>query len=180
METVGKININFNIFSDDPKYITIGDLSDWVYAENLASYVLITIPGSKKPKTFTFAKKKLNIFNSHNLGLSCLKGDCTEEVYVDLPDGTYTVCVKSGYEGIEDTRFYLKTNRFDIEYSKVMIKYGFEFKEDLKFLQNMLFIKGLVEVAKAHAMLGDFVKAQRFFEEAKKKLKKYVECSDCI
>ena len=176
--TVGNININFTIFSDSPLYLQIADLSDWLYAENLPSYIKITIPGSKKPKVFTFNKKKINIFNSHNLGLSCLKGDCTEEVYNELPDGIYTICVKSGYEGIENSKFYLKTDRFEIEYSKVMVRDGLEFDKD--FILYMTKVKFLLEVAKSHAKLGDFVKAQRFFEESKKLLSRYVECKNCI
>ena len=176
--TVGKININFSTFSNSPLHIAIMDLSEWLYSEALPAYLLITIPGSKKPKTYTFKKFKTNIFNSHNLGLSCLSGDCTEEHYVDLPDGLYTICLKSGYENIEDTHYYLKTDRFNIEYSKVMIKDGIEYNKD--FIEYMMQVKFLVEVAKSHAMLGDFVKAQRFFEDAKKKLRKYVECKNCI
>jgi hypothetical protein len=44
----------------------------------------------------------------------------------------------------------------------------------------MVEIKGILEVAKSHAMLGDFVKAQRFFEESKKMLNAYVECVNCF
>ena len=178
MAQVGNININFTVFSDSPLYISIADLSDWLYAQNLPAYLSITIPGSKKPKVFSFTKERINIFNSHNLGLSCLTNDCTEEIYNSLPDGIYTVCLKSGYENIEETKFYLKTDRFNIEYSKVMIKDGIEYNKD--FIEYMMQVKFLVEVAKSHAMLGDFVKAQRFFEDAKKKLKKYVECKNCI
>ena len=176
--TVGNININFTIFSDSPLYLHIADLSDFLYAENLPAYILITIPGSKKPKVFSFTKERINIFNSHNLGLSCLKGDCNEETYVELPDGIYTICVKSGYEGIEKSKFYLKTDRFEIEYSKVMVRDGLEYNKD--FVLYMTKVKFLLEVAKSHAKLGDFVKAQRFFEESKKLLSRYVECKNCI
>ena len=175
---VGNININFSVFSDDPLYLQIMDISEWIYAENLPAYILITIPGSKKPKVFTFNKKKINIYNSHNLGLSCLKGDCTEEVYNELPDGIYTICVKSGYEGIENSKFYLKTDRFEIEYAKVMVRDGIDF--DKNFILYMTEVKFMLDVAKSHASLGNFVKAHRFFEEAKLLLKKYVECKDCI
>ena len=176
--TVGKINIDFGVSSTSPLHLVVEDFSTWVYAEQLPAYVLITVPGSKKPKTYTFKKFKRNIFNSHNLGLSCLSGDCKEEHYIDTPDGLYTICLKSGYENIEDTHYYLKTDRFNIEYSKVMIKDGIEYNKD--FIEYMTQVKFLVEVAKSHAMLGDFVKAQRFFEDAKKKLRKYVECKNCI
>jgi hypothetical protein len=170
-----KINLDFYILeTGSPKIISIYDNSDWEYAEDLPSYLIIKIPGSKKDKTFSYKKGAINTLNSHNLGLSCLKGNCTEEVYVDLPDGIYTITVKSGFENIETTKFYLKTDRFFIEYAKVLIKYGFEYNKEETFINYMTKIKFLVEVAKSHAILGDFVNAQRYFEETKQMLKNYV------
>lgn len=181
MEQIGNISIDFDVMSTNPKNLVIADGSQWVYSENLPAYVLITLPGSTRPKTFPFKKKALNRFNSHLLGLSCLKGDCNDEVYVSLPDGIYTITVKSGYEGIEETKYYLKTDLFVQEFSKVIIKYKLEYSEQGKaFLDEMQFIKGILSVAEAHAYQGDFVKSQRFFEEAKSKLRKRVECKDCI
>lgn len=179
--TIGTINIDFDILSNSPKELLIYDLSDWVYSENLPSYVSIVLPGSSKAKTFSFTKNRINAFNSHNLGISCLKGDCTEEVYVDLPDGIYTICVKSSYEGIEATKFYLKTDRFEIEKAKVAIKFGFEYsRNNREFIEAMLDIEWLLVVAKSHAKLGDFVKAQQFFIEASNILRKYADCKDCL
>jgi hypothetical protein len=179
MEIIGNININFTVFSDSPKHLKIADFSDWVYSENQPAYIKVTTPGSSKTKAFSFSKKQINIFNSNNLGLSCLTANCKDEEYIDLPDGIYTIQLLSSYEDLNRTKFYLKTDRFDIEYSKVMIKYGLDF-DSKDFLYYMVEIKGILEVAKSHAMLGDFVKAQRFFEEAKKMLNKYVECVNCF
>lgn len=177
--TVGKINIDFGVSSTSPLHLVVEDFSDWVYAKDLPSYVLITVPGSKKPKTYTFKKHKRNVFNSHNLGLSCLAGDCKEEVYVDLPDGIYTVCLKSSYENIENTHYYLKTDRFEVEYNKVLVKYGID-DVDQNFINLMVKIKYTLDVAKSHTMFGDFVKSNRDFQEAKKLLKRFVECKDCL
>lgn len=179
MSTIGKINIEFAISSTSPLHLSVTDLSDWLYSEALPAYLLITIPGSKKPKTYTFKKFKTNIFNSHNLGLSCLSGDCTEEHYVDLPDGLYTICLKSGYENIEDTHYYLKTDIFEVEYNKVLVKYGID-GVDQNFINLMVKIKYVLDVAKSHAMLGDFVKSDRYFQESKKLLKRFVECKNCL
>ncbi len=174
-----KIDINFNTFSNSPSHLFVMDLSNWEYAEDLPAYVLITIPGSKKPKTYTFKKFKTNIFNSHNLGLSCFTGDCKEEVYIDLPDGIYTICLKSGYEGIEKSQYYLKTDRFEVEYSKVLIKYGTDNVDD-NFVKKMMQIKYTLDVAKSNVMFGDFVKANRYFQEANTLLNRYIECKNCI
>lgn len=179
MEAIGTININFNVFSNSPTHLSITDLSDWLYSEELPAYILITIPGSKTPKTFVFKKFKTNVFNSHNLGLSCFTDDCKKEVYNDLPDGIYTICLKSGYENIENTHYYLKTDRFEVEYNKVLVKYGTE-EVDQNFINLMVKIKYTLDVAKSHTMFGDFVKANRYFQEAKKLLKQFVECKDCL
>jgi len=179
MSVIGKININFSTFSNSPLHLSVMDLSDWLYSEDLPAYILITVPGSKNPKTYTFKKYKTNIFNSHNLGLSCLSGNCQEENYIDLPDGIYTVCLKSGYENIENTHYYLKTDRFEVEYNKVLVKYGID-NVDQNFINLMVKIKYILDVAKSHVMLGDFVKSDRYFQEAKKILKRFVECKDCL
>lgn len=179
MGQIGNIDIDFNIFSLTPSRLFVMDLSDWLYSENLPSYIEILIPGATKSKTFSFTKFKNNIFNSHNLGLSCLSADCGEEVYIDIPDGIYTITVKSSYENIETTKYYLKTDRFEVEYKKVLIKYGID-EIDQKFINLMTKIKYVLDVAKANTMQGDFVKANRYFQEAKKLLKRYVDCKNCI
>lgn len=179
MEYVGNINVEFSVSSPSPLYLVVEDLSDWIYSEDLPSYILVTIPGSKKPKTFTFKKHKRNVFNSHNLGLSCFTGNCKEEKYVDLPDGIYTICIKSGLKDIENTRYYLKTDRFEVEYGKVVVKYGIE-NLDQNFMDKMIRIKYILDASKYYAMLGDFVKANRYFQEAKSILKRFVECKNCI
>lgn len=173
------ININFDVFSNIPAHLYVMDLSDWDYAETLPAYIQITTPGSKKPKNFTFTKHKTNTFNSHNLGLSCLSADCTGQDYSDLPDGIYCIKVLSSYQDISQTKYYLKADRFNIEYQKVLLKYGTE-NADQNFINYMAKVKYVLEVAKAHTMNGNFLEANRYFQEAKKLLKKHIECKDCI
>jgi hypothetical protein len=179
MNTIGNINILFNIYSNEPTNLIIDDYSDWVYAEELPSYIQITVPGSKTPKNFVFVKEKRNIFNSHNLGLSCLQGDCTGENYTDLPDGIYTVTVKSSFDNIEEKKYYLKTDRFEVEYSKVLVLHSTEeLKQD--FINLMVKVKYILEVAKSHAKDGNFVNANKYFQEASSILKRFMECKNCL
>ena len=65
--TVGKINIDFGVSSTSPLHLVVEDFSDWFYAEDLPSYVLITVPGSKKPKT-KIKIKGTKFWNSPNTG----------------------------------------------------------------------------------------------------------------
>lgn len=167
MEAVGEIKIDFYVLeTGNPEKLSVWDSSDWIYSESLPSYIVIKLPGSKKEKTYSFKKYAVNTLNSHNLGLSCLKGDCTEEEYVSLPDGIYTITLKSGYEDIETTKYYLKTDLFDLEREEVL---GVD-NYDKDFINYMTEIKFLEDRAKAFTKKGDFVKANRYFEESRKKL----------
>jgi hypothetical protein len=180
-DIVGQIKIDFDVIQSTTQTLWIGDSSDWVYSENLPALVEITLPGSKKALAFSFKKKAINSFNSHNLGITCLHGDCTEEVYGDIPDGIYTICVKSGFEGFEKTRYYLKTDRTELELSKVVVKHGFEYSKNDKDFRNKIYdIDWLIKVAKSHAKLGDFVKANRFLQGARDILRTLSDCKDCI
>lgn len=172
------IEIDFLIFTDyDPKLIIIGDISKWRHAETLPSTICITLPGSKKSINSTFVKHKLNVFTSENLGLSCPEG----QNKADLLDGVYTITVKSGYDGIEKTRYLLKTDRFTMELDKVYVKTGLEYdKNDAKFREDLLNIEFLARTAEAYARRGDHANASRNFSEAQKLLIKYTDCPNCL
>jgi hypothetical protein len=180
-DIVGEISINFDVIQSTVQTLWIGDNSSWLYAENSPANILITLPGSTKPLTFSLKKKAINSFNSHNLGITCFSGGCTEEVYGDLPDGIYTICLQSNLNGFTKTKFYLKTDRTELELSKVIVKHGFEYsKSDKEFRNKIYDIDWLIKVAKSHAKLGDFVKADRFFQESRQILKVLSDCKDCI
>lgn len=170
------IIVDFQVFSlSNPKYLYIGDSSQWSYAKNKPSYVLITLPGASKPITFSFKKNSVNNFNSINLELSCFKecNDCQE--IANLPDGIYTVCVKSGYENIEANKYYLKTDILELEMSKLIADRSLYFNEtDKVFRDYMLDINWYLIKARALTSVGDFVNANKFFKEA---VKKFERCS---
>ena len=168
MKTIGNIHVDFQVFeTGNPRILSVADYSDWVYAENKPSYISIKLPGSTKYKTVSFKKHAVNNFNSHVLGLSCLKGDCTKETYVNLPDGIYTIKVLSGYEDIEKERYYLKTDVIDLEIAKALTQIGFDFtNETAKKIKPYQKIDQFLTVAKSWTKEGDFVKADRYFQEA--------------
>jgi len=180
-QLVGEIKIDFDIIQSTVQTLWIGDSSDWIHAETLPAAIEVTLPGSSRALSFSFKKNSITSFNSHNLGITCLKGDCTDEVYGDLPDGVYTITVKSGFTNFETTKYYLKTDRIELEVSKAVVKHGFEYSKSDKDFRNKIYdIDWLIKVAKSHAKLGDFVKADRFFTEAKDELRTLVNCVDCI
>ena len=177
----GKINIDFQVINTyNPQKLWVGDDSVWLNAENQPAYILITPPGSKKAISNTFQKFRINSFNSTNLGLSCLN-TCGDQNYVDLPDGIWTINLKSSYQGIEKTRYYLKTDRFRLDLDKVYIKASFEYDvKDKQLRQDFSESEFLIRTAEAFARDGDFAKASRDFSEAQKTLKKYQDCKNCL
>jgi hypothetical protein len=179
METVGQIKIDFEIFeTGNPKILSIADTSNWLYAENKPAYISIKLPGSSKFITTPFKKWAVNNFNSHTLGLSCLKADCTEEIYVNLPDGVYTIKVLSGFEDIEKERYYLKTDVIELELSKSLVaKVGFEYTSNIsEQIAPYKNISATLLVAKDATKEGDFIKADRYFQQAVTLLNKQNRC----
>lgn len=177
----GKIIVDFEVYnSHNPQTLIVGDHSYWKNAENLPAYLLVTPPGSKTPISNVFKKHRLNIFQSVNLGLSCLT-ECDEQKYEDLNDGIWTFVLKSGYEGFEKTRYYLKTDRIRLQLDQVYIKAGLEYSKEDKQLRNDLSdIEFLLRTAEARTRSGDWFKASRDFDEAKSILKRYQECKNCL
>ena len=178
---IGKIIVNFTVIPDyEPSTLIVGDLSVWNGAENLPATICIIPPGSKKSINNVFQKHRLNIFNSVNLGLSCLH-ECEEQTYEDLSDGVWTITLKSGYEDIEKTSYYLKTDRFQLEIDKVYTRAGLEFdKEQKQFREDMQDIHFLINSSHAWVRQGDFSKSARDFQTAQEILKRYIDCKNCL
>ena len=178
---IGKITINFTVIPDyDPATLIVGDLSVWKGAENLPATICIVPPGSTKSINNTFQKHRLNIFTSINLGLSCLN-EFEETTLQDLPDGVWTLKLLSGYEGLEKTVYFLKTDRFQLELDKVYVRAGLDFdKEQKQFREDLQDIHFLVNSSHAQIRTGDFAKANRDFTQAQVLLKKYIDCKDCL
>lgn len=178
---IGKIDIDFEVIPTyNPQKLWIGDSSKWFGAENLPATICITPPGGTKSINNIFQKHKLNIFNSVNLNLSCVT-ECDEQLYIDLPDGIWTINLKSGYEGLEKTRYYLKTDQFTNRLDKVYIRSGLEFdKNNKQFREDLSDIEFLVRTAEAWTRDGSWVNASRDFTQAQDLLSKYEKCKNCI
>jgi hypothetical protein len=177
---IGKVTIDFKILPAlDTKVIMVADNSDWFSAENLQSTILVTPPGSIKAITNVFSKHKINTFNSSNLGLNCVT-ECGEQKYIDLSDGIWKICVKSGYENIEKTRYFLKTDRFMLEWYKEWITTGLTYTDVKNPKYDALMdSKKHITSAEAYTLGGDYTSASREFREAQKKLNEVRKCKNC-
>jgi hypothetical protein len=171
---IGTVKVDFTVIPDfSPDTLIIGDMSVWAVAEDKQASILITPPGSTKAISNSFMKHKLNIFNSENLGITCLTTD-DQHNYINLSDGIWTINLQSSLEGLEKTRYYLKADQFRMDLDKIYIRAGLEYsKGSKKFREDLQDIEFLARTAAAHTRNGDFYKADRNFSEAKRLLDKY-------
>lgn len=178
---IGKIIIDFEVVPTfNPIHLIVDDVSNWSNAENLPSTISICPPGSTKSINHTFQKHKRNIFHSVNLSMQCLV-ECSEQDYQPLPDGIWTITVRSGYEGLEKIRYYLKTDQIRNTIDEVYIRTGLEFdKNNERFRDDLSDIEFLLRTAEAFTRNGDWVKADRDFTQAQELLTKYKNCKNCI
>jgi len=174
------IYIDFEVIPTyNPKTLVVEDASDWLDADDMPAYISITPPGAKDAINHIFQKRKRNRFNSVNLNMSCLT-ECGEQTRLDLPDGIWTICLQSSYDGLNKKRYYLKTDRFRLELDKVYVRLnGVYDSEDEPIRKDLRKLEFLLRTAEAFTRDGDFYKASRDFSEAQKLLEKHKECKNC-
>jgi hypothetical protein len=175
------VDIDFIILNTfDKKIISIGDISKWGVAENLPANILITPPGSTRRINVVFSKHQLNIFNSTNLGQSCVTDGCGGQRYEDLADGVWEFCLQSAYEGLEKKRYFLKDDSIRLELSKMYIKQNLKYDPDSRIFKDAEIVRFLLESAQAFMLDGDISMAKIAFDSAQKELEKYNDCKNCI
>lgn len=177
----GKPNINFGIQETyDPTTIHCIDLSDWKILQNNPSVMRILLPGSRNEIIQTWAKGRVNTYNSVNLGLSCLV-ECDEQKYEFLPDGIYTFILEGSPTNYFKKRYYLKTDQIRLELDKIYIKANIEYTpKDKQIREALEDIEFNLKSAESFTRDGDFLRADRAFCEAKELIEKYQDCKNCL
>jgi len=179
MSEIGKINIDFQILkTHDPKVILIADTSDWKHIADKTSVLEITMPGGGVPRELIWNKHKINIVNSSTLGITPKACDATQ--LVELPDGVYTIAVKGEPNYFCKERFYLRTERLELEVGKLYLSLGVDFDKNLekqKLRDDLLKIDSMIKAANFATMLGELDKTAMYFKEAQKRLKSF--CKSC-
>lgn len=174
------IKINFIIGKEvDPKFIMIGDASQWGVAENLPAYISIIPPGSKKAITLNFKKHSLTFLTSVNMGISCLE-KCQKQELEDLDDGVWEICLKSSFEALDKKRYLLKTDSLRLEMDKLYIKQGIPYKESNNIVEALASAEWALNVAESEMRQGNIPQAMKAFTEAQKQVEKYKNCKECV
>ncbi len=174
------VNIDFIVLNTvDPKTICIGDKSAWGIAETQPAYLLVYPPGSTTSINLSFVKHNLMFLTSDNLGLSCIE-QCATQKLEDLDDGVWQFCLQSNYEGLNKSRYFLKTDSLRIEIDKLYIKEGIEYNPESVIVKALEKTEWLLNVAQAAMREGDKQKAMKAFNIACKTVEKYKDCKNCI
>ena len=177
-----QINIDFHVLSNhNPKYLLVIDTSTWEAIEDKPSAIEITVPGFKNPVSHYFDKGGVNIFQSINLGLNCSDCEITEEDFLDLPDGVYTITVKGSPSHFQETKYFLKTDLIKQSLDKVFVKFSIgcetPCKDTVDGIQNIDF---LIKAAEANTRLGHICEDQELLDKATKEIKKLKNCKSCV
>lgn len=174
-----KIVVDFQILdTKDPNVLVIIDTSEWQHAEDKPATLFIKLPSSDEELHYRFVKGKTVVFNSHNLGVSCISGDCSEQNFMKLPDGLYKIRLQSGYEGISKERLYLRDHRFQMRFYNAILKLGpYTSLEDcqIEIINN---IQYTMLRAQAYVSEGNAKEGIKFFQEARALLDKLSRCCD--
>lgn len=173
------VNIDFLVANnEDPRYIVVTDISNWGVAETHPSYLQVLLPGASTPINLSFVKQSMTILHSVNLGLTSLE-PCSEQEYVYLPDGVYEICLLSSFDGLSKKRWLLKDDTIRMEMSKLYIKKGLDYDPTSPLVEHLFEVEWMLSVAKAEIKEGDYIKAKRAYDEARKTLDKYLNCKNC-
>lgn len=160
-----KIKLNFDVLPSSSKTISIYDQSDWSYALNKPSYIQIIPPGSVKCTTLDFTKACVETYFANDITLGC----------GDLPDGMYTITLQSAYEDIYLTKYYLKTDKLDLNIAKLIIENNEQGNITEAFQNSIFEMKWLLEVAQSYTKEGEYKKAEKYFRQAQNLL----NCESC-
>lgn len=170
------INIDFQVITaGDPKLLIVADTSTWGLIENEPSIIEIKPPNKNNEVVHYFEKGKNNVFNSSNLLISA------QGQYNDLSDGIYEIAVKgSPSTSYCKTRYYLKTDKTQLQLDKLYINLAFERGDDAKKKRRQILeIESMIKSGEALVRRGDATKGMSIFVEAARQLENFAECEDC-
>lgn len=163
-----KIVVDFDILPSSPRTLRVYDASEWEWAKDNVSNLLIIPPGSSKCISLPFIKHEVNTVTTNDLNLGC----------GDLPDGMYEITVTSGFTTVEKTINYLKTDSTELKFSKAVIEANESGKLDNKFKNTVTDLIWELTLAKSYAKEGNILKSMQAFNSYKRAVEQ-LSCKGC-
>lgn len=165
-----KVDIDFDIIEGGSKYLKIDDISIWSNLVNTTSYVEILKPTYSEPNVHYFKKGAVNNYNSNHLQTS-YKDLGSMESCDTLPDGVYTITVKTSCERYYTSKLHLRTNLLDLELSKYIVSNtNINAPLDMDKINSVTEVDYLIKSAKAHTEVDNKETATVLYNLAQEKL----------
>lgn len=176
MPEIGKIHIDFQVLkTHDPKVLLLADTSDWKHIIDTTSVIEITMPGGTIARNLYWDKQKINIFNSSILGIT--PKACKQEDLRDLPDGIYKILLKGSPDSFNKERYYLRTERLQLEVDKYYVSLGMDYKDEGCTKRDKVYkIDFMIAAAEAATRMTDLSRAGKYYQEAQRLLENLSKC----
>lgn len=154
------------IKTDDLTKIVIADLSDWTGLTG--SHVDILLPECDVADTITLALDR-NINNTFFLGDLAVTED-------RLPDGVYEITIRDTASATTYNKSHLRTTNLRLLRDRIFLKHitDCNFEKTLSLGINLIDL--YIEAAYANLRDGDISKAKYFYNQAKKRIDKLLNC----
>lgn len=175
---MASINVDFQVLKTyDPKALLIADTSQWAHIVNKPTIVEITLPGAKNPSVVYWEQGRINVFTSSILGVNC-GAECGEQ-NIELPDGVYHIALKGSPDKFFKERYYLKTDKLQLQFDKVYLKnVGLDLNyHEFDKIDNLQNIDLMLKGADASIRKGEIAMAVDYYKQAKKMIEQY-NCED--
>lgn len=171
-------NLDFHVYSDgNPKKLIVVDESEWGRLRDEVSMINITVPGFSNPVNYYLGKNKVNIFNSVNLGMSCVTPG-EPLCFNDLPDGIYDIEIFAGT--FSCSKKYLKTDLLNLEIDKLYSRTCLEcdvLSGDI--MEKVMEAEVLIRGAEAETRLGNFESAHMLIDRVHELVELMSNCKTC-
>lgn len=164
-------SIDFDVFeTNNPRTLAIIDVSTYNLGDSFTNTTIkIKTPGYNIFTTVNFNQKKINVFNSNNLGFTSVSN--TSELQ-NLPDGIYEITLQGDLnaDSISITKNYLRVNSLLSKYEKVVLSTDLTCDIDKNLLNSLKEIELIIYGAIVSANKCNIGEATSLYKLASSKL----------
>jgi len=155
------VQLNLEVFkAKDCASLSVLDTSYYPVAPESAE-LSVTVPGYSTAFVFPYTLGEINIINSYSFGFTT----SSTSDYADLPDGVYTVILRTCPDLGENKRYHLRTCKIDCRLAAQWVKY-LDCCDDDKMLYYLDRVDFLLRGAEAQADLCNPIKATELYRKA--------------
>jgi hypothetical protein len=155
------VHLNLEVYkAKDCSFLSVLDTSFYPVPPTSAE-LNVTVPGYSTPHNFVFVLGEINILNSYTFGFTTSQ---TQD-FTELPDGLYTLILRTCPDLGENKRYHLRTCKIDCRLAAQWVKY-LDCCDDEKMLYYLDRIDFLLRGAEAQADLCNPKKATELYIKA--------------